>query len=103
MGGRSTGNPITISGAVTMKMMSSTSITSTKGVTLISCMGVCLRARLRRPPPGLDGGWTLAAMGALRCSGAYVDLPRDDRRELVGKGFQSLTQPRRVGRELVVE
>jgi hypothetical protein len=48
-----------------MKMMSSTSITSTNGVTLISCMGVCLRARLRRPPPGLSGGWTLAAMGAI--------------------------------------
>ena len=37
--GRSSGTPCTISGAATMKMMSSTSITSTIGVTLISAMG----------------------------------------------------------------
>ena len=37
------------SGAVTMKMMSSTSMTSTIGVTLISLIGRPAR-RLRRPP-----------------------------------------------------
>jgi hypothetical protein len=38
--GRSTGTPEVIIGAATMKMMSSTSITSTKGVTLISAIGL---------------------------------------------------------------
>ncbi len=37
--GRSTDTPEVISGAVTMKMISSTSITSTIGVTLISASG----------------------------------------------------------------
>ena len=37
--GRSTDTPEVISGAVTMKMISSTSITSTSGVTLISASG----------------------------------------------------------------
>ncbi len=37
--GRSTSTPEVISGAVTMKMMSSTSITSTSGVTLMSASG----------------------------------------------------------------
>ena len=38
--GRSTGTPTVISGAATMKMISSTSITSTMGVTLISAIGL---------------------------------------------------------------
>jgi hypothetical protein len=54
--GNSIGTPEVSIGAVTIKMMSSTSITSTNGVTLISCMGLCLRARPRRPPPGRAGG-----------------------------------------------
>ena len=37
--GRSTGTPTVSSGAATMKMTSSTSITSTIGVTLISAIG----------------------------------------------------------------
>ena len=37
--GRSTGTPTLNSGAVTMKTTSNTSITSTKGVTLISAIG----------------------------------------------------------------
>ena len=37
--GRSTGTPTVISGAATMKMISSTSMTSTSGVTLISAIG----------------------------------------------------------------
>ena len=38
--GRSTGTPTVNNGAVTMKMISSTNITSTKGVTLISAIGL---------------------------------------------------------------
>ena len=38
--GRSTGTPTCRSGAVTMKMISSTSMTSTSGVTLMSAIGV---------------------------------------------------------------
>ena len=38
--GRSTGTPTCSSGAVTMKMISSTSMTSTSGVTLMSAIGV---------------------------------------------------------------
>ena len=46
LSGRSIGTPATSKGAVTMKMISSTSITSTSGVTLISAIG----ARRERPP-----------------------------------------------------
>ena len=46
--GRSTATPVTSSGAATMKMISSTSITSTIGVTLISAIGA-LRRRPRPP------------------------------------------------------
>ena len=45
--GRSTGTPTVSKGAVTMKTISSTSITSTKGVTLISAMA---RRRIRPRP-----------------------------------------------------
>jgi hypothetical protein len=41
--GSCTGTPVVISGAATMKMISSTSITSTIGVTLISDIGVASR------------------------------------------------------------
>ena len=44
--------PTVSSGAATMKMISSTSITSTKGVTLISAIGR-VRARFRRASPAL--------------------------------------------------
>ena len=43
--GNSIGTPTVSSGAATMKMMSSTSITSTIGVTLISLMGAERHAR----------------------------------------------------------
>jgi hypothetical protein len=46
--GTSTWTPLASSGAVTMKMISRTSITSTIGVTLISAMGW---RRPRRPEP----------------------------------------------------
>jgi hypothetical protein len=45
LSGRSTGTAAVSKGAVTMKMISSTSMTSTSGVTLISAIGV------RRPRP----------------------------------------------------
>src|SRR5688500_5574337 len=48
LSGRSTGTPATSNGAVTMKMMSRTSITSTIGVTLISAIG---ERRARRCEP----------------------------------------------------
>ena len=43
------GTPTCSSGAATMKMIKSTSITSTMGVTLISLMGAWRRDRRRRP------------------------------------------------------
>ena len=50
--GSSTGTPTVSKGAATMKMINSTSITSTNGVTLISDIGFVrdLRLRPRRPP-----------------------------------------------------
>src|SRR5262245_66449039 len=84
-----------------MKTMSNTSITSTKGVTLISCIGVWPRARPRRPPlarPVLR----LAPIG-FAPSGAHVDLARHDGGEFIGKGLEPLAQGRRVGGKLVVE
>jgi hypothetical protein len=50
--GRSTLMPAWTSGAVTMKMMSSTSITSTRGVTLMSLIGPLRRCRRWRRPLG---------------------------------------------------
>ena len=46
--GRSTGTPTVSSGAVIMKMTSSTSMTSTIGVTLISAIGCALRRWMPR-------------------------------------------------------
>jgi hypothetical protein len=48
--GRSIGTPTVSMGAAIMKMIKSTSITSTKGVTLISDMSAWRRPRLRWPP-----------------------------------------------------
>src|SRR5512140_552752 len=56
--GRFTSTPRCIIGAVTMKMMSSTSITSTSGTTLISLSDVDTRRPRPRPPPVLAAGWT---------------------------------------------
>src|SRR6185312_11411127 len=96
--GRSTGMPTCRSGAATMKIISSTSITSTIGVTLISLIGA-LRPRRRRPRPPPPPIFTLAPM----CSGPHVDLTRYDRGELVGKGVQTLRDRRRIGGKFVVE
>ena len=51
--GSSIGTAALSSGAVTMKMISSTSITSTSGVTLISATGA------RRPRPRFEGRFML--------------------------------------------
>ena len=47
----SIGTPTVIIGAATMKMIRSTSMTSTIGVTLISLIGLRLPPRRRLPPP----------------------------------------------------
>jgi biopolymer transport protein TolQ len=60
--GSSTSTPTVRSGAEIMKMMSSTSITSTRGVTLISD-SVARRRRDRRPlPPMAIASWAESAM-----------------------------------------
>src|ERR1700758_4991306 len=79
-----------------MKMMSSTSITSTIGVTLISLIGCAERRRARRlesAPPSCRP----APMVQTSCS--LVDLARQNGCELVGKAFE----PRRVARNLAIE
>src|SRR3954470_5145112 len=95
--GRSIGTPTVNSGADTMKMISSTSITSTIGVTLISAI-TGLRLCLRPPPetPALPRpiGTALPAL---------VDLPRQDRGELVGETFQPLRLPVHLGDKFVIE
>ena len=52
--GSSSGTPAVSSGAEIMKMISSTSITSTKGVTLISDSAERRPRRRRRPRPPVD-------------------------------------------------
>ncbi len=52
--GSSTGTPTVSIGAATMKMISSTSITSTIGVMLISLIAADRPPRRRRPPPPDD-------------------------------------------------
>src|SRR5208337_1806483 len=100
--GRSTGTPTVKSGAATMNIMSRTSITSTKGVTLISAIGLCLRPFLRLAPLGpLAGAWRDAPMPA--SSSLHIELARDDRGELVREGFEALREPRRRLAEIVVE
>src|SRR4051812_48497629 len=93
--GKSMGTPTVNSGADTMKMISSTSITSTIGVTLISLITARRPRRPRPPPPAL-----IAIALSLP---ALVDLPRQDRRELAGKALQALALPVHFGDELVVE
>src|SRR5712692_2780926 len=98
--GKSIGTPTVSSGADTMKMMSSTSITSTMGVTLISLM-TGLR-RCRRLPNTPEWAPPLIAMTEPLPLSAFVDLPRQDRGELVGEAFQALRLPVHLGDELVI-
>src|SRR5262245_16892449 len=85
-----------------MNTMSKTSITSTNGVTLISLMGTWRRDWRLRPPPAPPAAFKLAAILVPR-SRPHVDLARNDRRELVGEGFQPLTEAGGIGRELVIK
>ena len=84
--GRSTWTPVVNNGAVTMKMISSTSITSTIGVTLISAMTG--RRRCRRLPTAAPAPPPLIPIRPP--SPALVDLPRQDRGEFVGEPLQAL-------------
>src|SRR5271156_4410087 len=95
--GKSIGTPTVSSGADTMKTINSTSMTSTNGVTLISCMTA------RRRPLRLPVETAPTTLAAITPSPALVDLPRQDRRELVGKTFQPLGLPVHLGRELIIE
>src|SRR5262249_10722355 len=94
--GRSIGTPTVSSGADTMKMMSSTSITSTMGVTLISL--ITARRRWRRLPTCAVG--TMPAIASLP---PLVDLARQNRRGLGGKAFEPLRLLVHLGNELVIE
>src|SRR5215216_8061454 len=92
------GTPTVSSGAETMKTINSTSITSTNGVTLISLITLarrCRRLPTATPPP------VLAA--AIPASRAFVDLPRQDRGELVGETLEPLCLLVHLGDELVIE
>src|ERR1051326_4817641 len=64
--GRFTSTPRWIIGAVIMKMISSTSITSTSGTTLISASEVLTRRpRPRRPLLAAADGWTFGILGEI--------------------------------------
>src|SRR3984957_18686718 len=105
--GRLIGTPTVSSGADTMKTMSSTSMTSTNGVTLISLM----TARRRRPCLPLDAdAITLPAIVPSPAvpspavpSPALVDLPRQDRGEFVGEPLQPLGLLVHLRGELIIE
>src|SRR5215213_1150366 len=108
--GRSIGTPAVISGAVTMKMMRSTSMTSMNGVILISLMTPRLPRRRRRRPPPCPCAMAEAIVIAAAASGrlrrvrvhALVDLARQDRRELVGEALEPRLQLRHLRLQLVV-
>src|ERR1700674_4115306 len=97
--GRSMGTPTVSKGAATMKMMSSTSITSTMGVTLIWLITGwrCPRCPRDLPPCKVSDAIAVPLRSAL------VELARQDRRELVGEAFQPLRLPVHVADELVIE
>src|SRR6478609_6199990 len=83
--GRSRGTPVLIIGAATMKMMSSTSITSMNGVMLISLMAP---PRRRELPPA-EPAMAIVDFPLSRVSDALVDLARENGRELVGEAFEA--------------
>src|SRR5687768_11666884 len=88
--GRLTGTPTVSSGAVIMKMTSSTSMTSTIGVTLISAIG----CDLRRWMPRCGRAPSLTAMSVL-----LLKLAREDGAEFARERLQ----PVAVTRDVVVE
>src|SRR5579863_4495004 len=94
--GSCTGTPAVSSGAEIMKMIRSTSITSTSGVTLISDSARRLRPR-RRPRRWLEES-SDRAIG----SHPLGQAPRDRRGQFVGEAFEAAGEPAGVGGELVV-
>src|SRR5208282_3544057 len=96
--GRSTGTPTVKSGAVTMKMTSRTSITSTMGVTLISLM------RRRWPGrPVKPASRELGSMMAMaQILGFLIQLSRKYGAEFGGEGREPAGIAAEIGRELVV-
>src|ERR1700712_3555596 len=102
--GRSMSMVEVISGAATIKMISSTSMTSTIGVTLISAI-TAARRRPRRPPPPDELAMFIAMIltppivSSSRRSRPLVDLARQDGQKLVGKPFQPLRLPVHLGNE----
>src|SRR5690606_1304639 len=89
--GRSTSKLSVSSGAVTMKMINSTSMTSMYGTTLISDLSL---RRLRRP---------MALMAdSSRGSVVYAGLALQDGAELVGKGLKTNGHALHARREAVV-
>src|SRR5580704_12295155 len=96
--GRSIGTPTVSSGADTMNTINSTSMTSTNGVTLISLMTA------RRRPRRLPVEATFSALIAILApSPALVDLPRQDRRKLVGETLQPPRLPVHLSHEFIIE
>src|SRR5207302_10578420 len=79
--------------------ISSTSITSTIGVTLISA--ITGFRRWRRLPTAMVAVVPRAATPVP--SGRFVDLPRQDRGKLVSKPFKPLRLLVHLGDELVIE
>src|SRR5208282_5142206 len=96
--GRSTGTPTVKSGAVTMKMTSRTSITSTMGVTLISLMRRRWPVRPKKP-----ASRELCCMMAMaQILGFLIQLSRKYGAELGGEGAQPAGIAAEIVRELVV-
>src|SRR3954454_22619017 len=92
------GMRFTISGAETMKMINSTSMTSTIGVTLISDMTG--RRRWRRLPATAAVPAFIAIPDPLS---PFVDLPRQDGGKLVGEPLQAMGLFVHVRYEFVIE
>src|SRR5690606_14799529 len=92
--GSSICTPTVRRGAASMKMIRSTSITSTKGVTLISDIGRDARRRRRLPSPRIT---------PVPMSGRLVELPRQDQGEFVGEALVHADNRLGLAVELVVE
>src|SRR3979490_3015539 len=107
--GSASGTPTVNSGAETMKMINSTSMTSTIGVTLISAITDALR-RPRREPPADEFATFIAMICRSRCphtlyrlSRPLVDLARQDGRKFICEALPPLRLAVHLGGELVVE
>src|SRR4051812_13448902 len=86
-----------------MKMISNTSMTSTIGVTLIAPTPGLRRCRPLPKPPKCAPPLLMAMPANPLLHAAFVDLTRQDCRELVGKALHALGLPVHVGDELVIE